>query len=604
MATIASLVVNLGLASASFTSGLKSAKGSLAGFGRDIKSFATSATGIFTGLAAAAGVGLSMHAGISAIKSTMEEVDKLNKQARAIGVTTDALSRLQYAAQFAGMEAGDVAPMLAKMSRSLYGLGDAGTAGKAIQIAIQSLGLSMKDLGAMSPDKQFETLAEAIRKVANPTERMGVAMAIFGKNAAAAMPLLMEGKEGLAAWFAESDKYGNTVSPINAQMIENAQDNVERLGRALHGVALIVTAELAPFIEAATKSILNFGTTGTGMADKVVSATKSILNFGTTGTGMADKVVSAFEWVVTAVAKLADWLELLKGLWYGIKAVVLLVAAGWLDQINVMGAALVTLVNLIPGVNVEWDKGVKAMADSVWADMSEAAMKAEDAQDAFWQGKNSAKATAAFAAIRNGAKAAAQAAVDARPAFVGMAEGLNDNAENIQKTLDDLKNDLATFGMSSGAKKIFDLKAMGADPTALAQAQKYVDELAKLDASKKMAEEGAKLAESLRTPLEEYNDQLQKLDEMRKASAISAETYQRGADKAAADFIKAGGDTEIKRSTATEQRFAFTYRAEKQANDPMVSLAKQQLVMQQRSALATEKLATAAGTGADPLEID
>jgi len=582
MATIASLVVNLGLASASFTSGLNKAKGSLAGFGRDIKSFATSTAGIFTGLAAAAGIGLSMHAGVEAIKSTMEEVDKLNKQARAIGVTTDALSRLQYAAQFAGMEAGDVAPMLAKMGRALYGLGDSDTGTDKVSAAFRFLKVDLAAIRQLAPDKQFEMLAEAIKNVKNPTEQLGAASAIFGKNIAAVMPLLKEGKEGLAAWFAESDKFGNTVSPVNAQMIENAQDNVERLGRALHGVALIVTAELAPFIEAATKSILDFGTSGTGMADKVIGA---------------------FKWVVGAVAGLMDWMELLKAAWYGIKSAVLFVTWGWLNNIDMVGGAIAKLLNLIPGVNVQWTSTFKDMADDMWAQLGEASMKGEDAIAAFREGKNSKAANKYFAELQAGAKAAAQAAVDARPKFTGMADGLNENAEKIGKVLEDLQNDIATFGMTSGQKKIFDLKAMGADPAAIAQAQQYVDQLTKLDASKKMAEEGKQLAESLRTPLEQYADQLKKLDAMREAGAINAEIYARGLSKADADFMKSGGDKEMKRSTATEQRFAFTYRAEKQANDPMVSLAKQQLAVQQRSAVATERLATAVGTG-DALEID
>src|SRR5690349_24901567 len=93
-AKIGALHVSLGLDSASFQSGLNLAQGNLGRF----KKVAVTAFGAV----AAAGLGAATAMGI-AITAAADHADTLSKTAQKIGVTTEALSRLEWAARLSDL---------------------------------------------------------------------------------------------------------------------------------------------------------------------------------------------------------------------------------------------------------------------------------------------------------------------------------------------------------------------------------------------------------------------------------------------------------------------------------------------------------------------
>ena len=64
--------------------------------------------------------------------------------------------------------------------------------GSAAADKIGRLGLKVSDLQAMTPDQQFETIAKAIAKIQDPTERAGAAMEIFGKSGGKTLALFAD----------------------------------------------------------------------------------------------------------------------------------------------------------------------------------------------------------------------------------------------------------------------------------------------------------------------------------------------------------------------------------------------------------------------------
>lgn len=371
-----------------FESVFKSAGSSVQTFGSQFASVRAKISAI----GGVIGAGAVAYEIISLTKASFDSVDALKDQAEAIGVSVESLSRLQYAAKFAGVDAGTMSSAVGKMVKSL---GEAAISGGPVADAIEQIGLDAKALSGMAPEQAFAKIAGAIAAIENPYQRAQAASAIFGKQWQSLAPVLNKGEAGLAGLATESDRLGATVNSVDAAKIEMANDAVDRLGAFITGVANKIAAELSPYI--------------TVIADKLVSV-------GTEGVNAGSIVTTAIEMVAKGIAYATDYLELFKAGWYSLKAGVLAVAGGFIKSIDLIGQGLVALANLIPGVEMEWTSSFSEMADSFASDAVQAADEAGKAWDKFSSGENSAAVGAFFDEVRTKANEAAAAAAKAAQA--------------------------------------------------------------------------------------------------------------------------------------------------------------------------------------------
>jgi hypothetical protein len=134
--TIGALKVDLGLNSAAFTAGLKKASSGLEKFSK------TAAIGL-AAFAAVATTALGV-----AVKHSIDHADALSKSAQKAGVTTEALSRLAYAADFSDVSLDGLTGGLQKLSKAMAdsliklarhaGLSDADIADKLLGPVIEA----------------------------------------------------------------------------------------------------------------------------------------------------------------------------------------------------------------------------------------------------------------------------------------------------------------------------------------------------------------------------------------------------------------------------------------------------------------------------------
>src|SRR5690606_6443342 len=126
--------VALGIDSAQFDAGLKKAQVSLAGFGKAAAvGFAAAAAG-----AAAAGAALAV-----AGKKAIDAADAMSKTAQKIGVTTEALSRLNYAAGYSDVSLEQLSGGLQRLTKNLADV--ASGRGAQAATALQALGIKATD---------------------------------------------------------------------------------------------------------------------------------------------------------------------------------------------------------------------------------------------------------------------------------------------------------------------------------------------------------------------------------------------------------------------------------------------------------------------------
>ena len=193
----------------------------------------------FVGVAGAAGIGLL-------IKRSLDATDALAKTATRIGTTTEALSRLHFAADISGVSTETLNMAMQRFTRrtaeAARGTGEA-------KDAIRELGLNANNLLQLDLDEQMIKLADAFGDVESDADKVRLAMKLFDSEGVALVQTLSAGSAGLRAMFNEAELLGAVMSTDAAKGVEDTQDALTRLKAVIGGLSAQFTAALAPVIE-------------------------------------------------------------------------------------------------------------------------------------------------------------------------------------------------------------------------------------------------------------------------------------------------------------------------------------------------------------------
>lgn len=253
MADIGSLNVRLVANSSQFTKTLTSAGKSVESFGSRIGSMAKTVGSFalrggsvaFASISAAAiGAGALITA---AMKSAFTSIDDMSKDSQRFGTTIKALAGLQDAADLAGVGSESLNKSLQKMGRNIIGAADGN---KALEKTFKGLGLNAKALAEMRTEDQFLAITEGVNRLRTPLQRLQATFAVFGKQGADLLPLLLGGAEALREQLAESERFGRGVTQAQGKMVEAANDAITRSGQAVAGYFRQLAPDIAPYIQA------------------------------------------------------------------------------------------------------------------------------------------------------------------------------------------------------------------------------------------------------------------------------------------------------------------------------------------------------------------
>lgn len=238
MTDLSKLVVRLEAETARYQSELEKARGKLSNFDRDASESAKR-------IGAAVGVALAGAAtGAAAlVKQAIDASDELAKMSRSTGISTEALSQLQYAAGLSGVD--DLSGSLNKLNRSI---GEAAQGSKAQADAFAALGVSVVDANGNIRDTEsvLTDVAQAFSEYEDGAAKSTIAQDLFGRSGAQLISFLNEGADGLAVLRQEADSFGLTVSQQTAQQAEAFNDQLSRIGSIGAGVTQQVQAQLLP----------------------------------------------------------------------------------------------------------------------------------------------------------------------------------------------------------------------------------------------------------------------------------------------------------------------------------------------------------------------
>lgn len=338
------LSIELILESKSFTAQMQKVNDAFAKTNSDLQKFGKSMQKVGASFAAVGGA-ITAALGV-AVKSLANAADVADDTAKRTGLTVEAVQELGYVAKMTGSNLATVEVALRTMQK---GLTDSGTESAAFTSALETLGLSLAELRAMNPQAQFDALSQAIAGVADPSQRAGLAMTVFGRAGTALLPMLAEGADGIAKLKDEAHKYGYVMSQEVAEAGSNFNDNLDRLKGSLGGLAQQVVAGLLPTLNSLVKC-----------AADVVAGIKEWINNNPNLVSTLAHVAASVGVVLTVfgalVAACGSWIALAPA-----------VGAAWTIATGPIGITIMAIAGVVAGIVAlwkNWDKVCHYMAQA------------------------------------------------------------------------------------------------------------------------------------------------------------------------------------------------------------------------------------------------
>lgn len=202
-------------------------------------SSATSSLGKFAKQAAVA-LGVAGAAGgfVAMTKAAIDNADALDNMAQRLGITVEALSRLQFAAKLSDTSIQSLQVGFRTLATNMVAGSD----------AFSQLGISLQNAdGTMrSSVDVFSEIADRFAAMENGALKSSIAVDLFGRSGLDLIPLLNEGSAGLAEFARQSDAIGNTISTNTATAAAEFNDTLDVLNSKFTGIVNNVMKAVLP----------------------------------------------------------------------------------------------------------------------------------------------------------------------------------------------------------------------------------------------------------------------------------------------------------------------------------------------------------------------
>lgn len=205
-----------------------------------------SVRGRLTAIASVAAPAAVTAAVVGMFNESRAAADAAAKGARASGVTTEAYQEMGYAAALSGVQQNDLRTAMAKQAAKAS---QAAKGNKELRKVYRELGLDAKELVKLSPDKQMERIADALKNVDNESDRMRLMMKVFEEAGPKFASLFANGAKGIQDMRKEAQAMGIIISDKDAQRAEAFNDSLDKIKMIVRGVARNFNMFLLPALQ-------------------------------------------------------------------------------------------------------------------------------------------------------------------------------------------------------------------------------------------------------------------------------------------------------------------------------------------------------------------
>lgn len=277
MADLAALVVRLQADNSQYIKALDQSTQKLQKFSSDQNKLLADIAGKF---AAAFTVDKIVEFSAGAI----EAAASLSKLSAASDVSVEALSGLGAAYAAGGLNQDDMARSLKKLNAAISeAAGDAtskaGLAFKLLGISVTDANGKIKDAGTINAE-----VADAFARTSDGANKVAIAIALFGRNGQAMIPVLDQGSAGLRKLADDAQAFGATLSKGAADAAEKFQQQLNALESNIKGgLGNAIAANLVPALLAMSDAFGSAADKGSALqvlGEEIATALKIVVTIG------------------------------------------------------------------------------------------------------------------------------------------------------------------------------------------------------------------------------------------------------------------------------------------------------------------------------------
>ena len=184
--------------------------------------------------------------GVAASKS-LSKFDDIGKASARIGITTDAVQKLGFAAEQSGANFDTVERGLTRMAASLDDARLSENSPAARALAAMNLGIEQFD--GLDPEQQLELFADALAGVEDPSKRAAYAQDVFGRSGAQLLPLLQNGSAGIRSLGKEFEATGGLIDGKAIKSGERFNDTMNIIKKTVVALRDQFVAALLPTLQ-------------------------------------------------------------------------------------------------------------------------------------------------------------------------------------------------------------------------------------------------------------------------------------------------------------------------------------------------------------------
>lgn len=180
-------------------------------------------------------------------QKTANAGDEIYKTSQRLGISTEKLSGLKYAAELSDVSMGSLSMSIGILSRNMQeastGTGDAKDAFEALGVKVQAVNGQLKPA-----DEILLELANKFAGMEDGTGKAVLALRIFGRSGAELIPFLNQGAYGIGEMTKNAKKAGVVFTEDAAKGAEVFNDNLKELKENINGIIYAVGGELIPVL--------------------------------------------------------------------------------------------------------------------------------------------------------------------------------------------------------------------------------------------------------------------------------------------------------------------------------------------------------------------
>lgn len=192
---------------------------------------------------------------VGAVNGFMALGDQISKTSQRIGMSTETLGGLKFAAEQCGANFEILTEGIKAFQNQLGAaqMGDEGAIGK-----LGKIGLNAEDFAGLNNEKQLMKLADHIKNIGDKSEQTRVAMELFGEAGFKLLPFFQEGSEGIQKLMEEGGKIGAVLGEDAVNGAVNLCDAMNRLKTSASNISNVFIASLAPSISSILDGLTSF----------------------------------------------------------------------------------------------------------------------------------------------------------------------------------------------------------------------------------------------------------------------------------------------------------------------------------------------------------